>query len=151
VILSDRACEHHAHEIRGQDRFAVSPGREHGLPKPRAVQTEFEHHGIHDRDRGGGERHARQPTRLRRPAKHEIGVGRASEERCRETDKTHHASLAPLRAEHCGIEFRAGEKGEKHGSGGGEERDPALCRAEEPGADERADEQLCDGPDDDFR
>ncbi len=78
-------------------------------------------------------------------------VGRTSEIRRSKTHQADQSCFAPLRAEHRWIELGAGEEGEKDGSRGGEECDPALGSTEQSGAHEGADEQLRNRADDDLR
>ena len=51
--------------------------REHGLAVFGAVEPVFDHHGVDDRDRGGGKRDAGEPARPRLPAEDEERGGGA--------------------------------------------------------------------------
>src|SRR5439155_685880 len=106
------------------------------------VESDVDHHRVHDRDRGRRPRYTRQPARLDAPAQPPARSRRATEKRREKTDQTYCGRFLPFAPENLGIQFRAGEEGEHDGAGTGEELDPGLIRSQERGTEGSAEDEL---------
>src|ERR1700690_855754 len=100
------------------------------FPELRGVETEFEHDRIHYRHRGCGQRHAREPTRARRPAQDVVSDGGAAKKWTEESNQAHHAGLFPLHSKNDRIEFSTRQECEDYCSCSRKKRNPASLGSE---------------------
>ena len=76
---------------------------------------------------------------------------RTAQKRAEEARHAHEQSFAPFCFEDCWLEFGSGQKSENDGPGSGQIGDPLGAAQQAASAKKRANDELCDGADDDFR
>jgi hypothetical protein len=76
---------------------------------------------------------------------------RTAKKRPKETDEPDHHCFLPLRPEDHGIEFRTGQERQDDCTGTRKKRNPFGARTEANRANKRANDQLRDSPNNDFR
>ena len=115
-------------EARAEDALA-----EFGL-----VETGFEHDGIDDGHRRGGQGDAGKPACLGAPSQREPGHGRAAQEGREKTEQPDHQHFLPLRLHGRRVEFRPRQEGQQDRADRGNEAEPVEIRAQGVGVEPRS-------------